>query len=245
MSFTFYLPSFYGDVRLVSTGKKTCVVHVEQATYQEQQALAAVQNVAVKKGWISPKISLLSRETAVNAPIEKVAKLIAKALKPGKQLVSAVKFSNGKIEEVHEASFEIDELANARGKEHAPPKPEPEKATTVAAPTRGCPEPDFPPARLRAREVLFAFLTEEQRRDFDRHNRFVTVGGTTGHRYMVSSRHALNRRFSRSLFDLDDDVTICTHDHDVPPEEEMHALNILVQLPGHEQWMRTLPSEDR
>src|ERR1700694_4718968 len=65
-----------------------------------------------------------------------------------------------------------------------------EKATTVAAPTRGCPAPDFVKADIKAREVLEHFLTPEQLEDFRRCNRFVAVGGTTGHRSMVASANA-------------------------------------------------------
>jgi hypothetical protein len=176
-----------------------------------------------------------------------VAALIAKALKPGKKLVSAVRFVDGRIEEVHEGTFVDAKRPVYESRPNTPaPTPEPVRATTVAAPTRGCPAPDFAPATLRARDVLMSFLTEAQRDDFLRHNRFITFGATTGHRYMVTSRYApeqLVRYGGRSLYDLDDGYPVCTHDWDVPAEEEMHALNLLVQLPGYESWIRTLPDE--
>ena len=252
---TWFIPSFYGDIRLQAAGKKECVVIAEQLTTQERKTLEELQKLALRKGWVEKGTLLVPTESAkstqVKVPIEKVAKLIAKALKPGKQLVSAVKFGNGRMEEVHESTFTVsgatEEKRERKPKSETEPAPAPARATTVAAPTRGCPAPDFDPATLRAREVLMSFLDEGQREDFIKHNRFITFGATTGHRYMVTSRHAraqLERFGGRSLYDLDEQRAICTHDWDVPAEEEMHALNVLVQLPGHEQWIRDLPDDE-
>lgn len=290
MAMVWLIPSFFGDIRLVRTGPKTCKMLVEQATPEEARALSTFAPIALKKKWVDPEAlqefagtfvtgKTFGPLTELAAPIEEVQRLIAKALKPGKKLVSAVKFSNGKLEETHEAIFPTrvpsgssaapspqTVPATSTGADSAPPtstpvgstesskaentagsaleakKPKPEKGTTVAAPTRGCPPPNFSPARLRAREVLTAFLTPEQREDFERHNRFITVGATTGHRYMITSRHATDtlRDVQRTLFDLDEQIPLCVHDWDVPPEEEMHALNILIQLPGWERYCRHL-----
>jgi len=208
------IPSFFGDIRVVSTSPTTCKVLVEQATEQEQQALKTLHKEALKKKWLEPTTTDFGAVTELHAPIEKVSKLIAKALKPGKRLVSAVKFANGKMEEVTEATFKLTATSNAKPPttrseagettSRSTPTPEPAVATTVAAPVRGCPAPDFSPARLRAREVLSAFLTPEQREDFERYDRFVAVGRTTGHRYMITSRHAKDSlaSYQRTLFDL-------------------------------------------
>lgn len=252
------IPSFYGDLRLEAMAGKKCRLIVQQATVSELEALKKLQEHAVKKGWC-PETTILGEGPAslLSAPIEKVAKVLAKVLKPGRETVSAIRISGGKIEEVTEATFLSTEHRTGQddegpyrkaGKVLPLPVKEPEKkvekvvATTVAVPARGCPPPDFPSAELKARAVLSAFLNDEQREDFANYNRFITVGGTTGHRYMVTSRHATEalQKYERSLYDLDANMPICTHDHDVPAAEEMLALHLLVTLPGHESYIREL-----
>lgn len=244
-----FIPSTYGDIQVESTGDKTCTVLVQEATAEEKRALDALRLVAVRKGWMAEGVTF-GATTALKAPIETVSKHLAKAFKPGKQLVSAVKFSNGKIEEIREQPFKTDapksesivDKAKAVVETVKDAAKEAVAATTVAKPVRGCPAPDFSPARCRARDVLNIFLTPEQQEDFARFNRFVAIGGTTGHRYMVTSRTARDELsfYERSLYDLDERRALCVHDWDVPPEEEMLTLGLLVQLPGHERYLRRL-----
>lgn len=121
---------------------------------------------------------------------------------------------------------------------------EPVKAATVKKPVRGCPAPSFEQIRLRASRVLRAFLTPQQAADFDQHQRFVSTGKDTGHRYMLTSRNApdeLMHYGSRCLFDLDENQAYCVHDWDVPAEEELLALHCLLSLPGYETWARAMP----
>lgn len=121
---------------------------------------------------------------------------------------------------------------------------EPVKAATIKKPTRGCPAPSFEQIRLRATRVLRAFLTPQQAADFNQHQRFVSTGKDTGHRYMLTSRNApdqLQNFGSRCLFDLDENRAYCVHDWDVPAEEELLALHCLLSLPGHETWARAMP----
>lgn len=125
-----------------------------------------------------------------------------------------------------------------------PKTPAVTKVTTVKEPIRGCPAPDFAAIRRRASRVLKAFLTPAQVEDFERYNRFIVKGADTGHQYMVTSRNApdqLNRFGGRTVFDLTDGRALCVHDWDVPAEEEMLSLACLLQLPGREGWVRTLP----
>lgn len=239
-------------------------------------ALQKLGDKALKKKWIDKPIDVGAARTSFRAPVEKVGKLIASALKPGRKLVSVVRFHDGKMEEVTESTFavsgEVREPTPYRTSErvngaataaataaavakatrdaesaaalaslpaNAAATPKPAVATTVAAPTRGCPAPVFDPAEIRARAVLSAFLTEPQRQDFDRYNRFVTVGGASGHHYMVTSRYALRPPYVRSLYDIDERRPICTHDFSVPPAEEMLTLHLLASLPQYEPYLRT------
>ena len=103
---------------------------------------------------------------------------------------------------------------------------------------------DFVKAEIRATEVQLPILGPEQREDFARYNRFVTVGAS-GCRYMVTSRHARDElaTYHRSLYDLRMDIPICTHDWEVPAAEECLTMHILVQLPEWEKFLRQKPNE--
>jgi hypothetical protein len=252
-----YLPTFYGDIQLKGTGDKSCQMVVSRATAGETLALEHLQVTARKKGWIGPDATLMTGAT-IQAPITRVAPLLAKLLKPGRKTVSAVTFKDGKISEVTEQTFadtfreaaapyRDPEPSSPAGSTADTPVPAalvvpPKAAVTVAVPQRGCPLPDFPNAELKARVVLNAFLNAEQQEDFARYNRFITIGATTGHRYMITSRHARDQlqRYQRQLYDLDDRTALCVHDESVPAAEEMLGLHILVSLPGHEHFLRHL-----
>lgn len=94
----------------------------------------------------------------------------------------------------------------------------------------------------RVQEVLFAFLNDDQQNDFEHRNAFVTEGAGTGHRYIVTSRHARDQlaQTRRQLYDLDDKTPFCVHDYSVPAAEEMLALHLLLQSPEHERYLRHL-----
>lgn len=203
---------------------------------------------ARSKGWIGANVDIhVEGEHKFQAAIGKVSQALAKALKPGRKIVSAVRFTDGKIEEVTEATFdtsvpdpkEIKVTKAARD----PVNLQPALATagaSVAAPVRGCPAPDFVNAELKAAEVLSHFLDSDQFNDFQRYNRFISVGCETGHRYMITSRHARSELgvYHRSLYDLDENVPLCVHDWVVPAPEEMLSLHLLLQLPGWESYLR-------
>jgi len=261
------VPSFYGDIRLQATSPKSCVLIAEKLTEREREALKVLEKKAKEKRWMKSG-SLSEGKTDLQAPIDKVAQALAKALKPGRKIVSAVKFISGRMEEVTEATFddatpikpkvdgpyrtqaevEKDEPEKPK-KPEKPEKPEkedkPKAATSVAAPYRGCPAPDFSPADIKARDVLMSFLDEGQIQDFLKYNRFISVGATTGTRYMVTSRHARDElaNWQRSLYDLDTKTPLCVHDWEIPAAEEMLGLHVLLQLPGWERYLRKTEDE--
>ena len=147
---------------------------------------------------------------------------LVKDLKPGRTMVDVVKFTSGEIIE-HKVAVIPDAIKKPK-KEGIIKKAAKKAAAgvSVAVPTVGCPVPRLAKAELKARVVLNAFLTPEQREDFTRHNRFITWGAGTGHRYMVTSRHAKDtkaRDVHGQLFDLDDDNPLCVHDYSVPAAE--------------------------
>jgi len=239
-----YVPSFHGDIRLEAIDEATTRLIAEKVTAREKAALDKLAQLASKRGWLkSPTGSLYSSGTLKSelaAPIAAVARAVAKAMKPNRKTISAVVFSGGKMRELYDGD-EPGALADpyrssAKGEAEAEPK----AAASVAAPTRGCPSPDFERAELRARTVLETFLSPDQIEDFRRYNRFISTGSSTGHRYMVTSRQATDQlaRYQRTIYDLDEDLPLCVHDWSVPAAEEMLSLHVLLQLPRWEPFLR-------
>ena len=245
MPLVHYIPSFYGDVRLEKLDEHSCRLITEKVTDLEKKALELLLRQASKKGWlISPSGALFSSgtlKTELSAPIDKVAKQLARTLKPTRKIVTAVRFSNGQMEEIVEPEgFPTASASSVANVKPVDEKPEPVAAASVAAPVRGCPSPEFEAAEIKARGVLAAFLDPDQFADFRRHNRFVSQGAVTGHHYMITSRQAKDSlaRFQRTLYDLDEDRPLCVHDWSVPAAEEMLSLHLLVRLPGWELYLR-------
>jgi len=236
-----YIPSFYGDLRLRRTSPGTTKLEWENVTPTERRVLQSLLAHAVTKGWAKDTEHDLSKGSFnLKAELPKVQKFLAKALKPGRQMVDFVQFSDGKIEEIRHG--ELPTPSDKELEDLAPPVPAPTKGTSVAKPTLGCPEPNLVKAELRAREVLFAFLNDEQREDFVKRNAFVTEGAGTGHRYIVTSRHARDQlsHTRRQLYDVDEKMPYCVHDYSVPAAEEMLALHLLLKSPEHERYLRHL-----
>jgi len=233
-----YLPSFYGDIKLTdsSTDKdlKTSLSW-EHLSPSEKKALGDLHDTAVKKRWVlqtEPEFSADAGELVLSAKLGDVEKVLAKALRPGRKFVSAVKFANGKLEEVFSADL----------KDVKPEDKKKATGVTVTKPTRGCPLPRLGQADLKARKVLFEFLTDDQMDDFEDHQQFVSTGAATGHKYMVTSRNApskLSKYEGRQLYDLVERRSFCIH-HDgfVPAAEEMLTLHLMLQFPRHEAYLR-------
>lgn len=257
------IPTFHGDIKLEKKGKEKTLLRAFQLSASEEKAMESLRTRAVstrlRRKWASAADFLPLTNSAYRgpngvqvtlaAPIEEVTKFLAKALKPERKLLQAVKFSDGRVEEIHSNIVTKEEepsKAIEKPKETKPAKEEkPAVATTVARPVNGCPMPDFPEADIRASRVLETFLTTEQIADYRTSGCFVTIGADSGHRYLVGSRERpslLQRKLGgRQLFDLEEKRAICVHDWSVPPPEEMLALHLCLTLPGHETELLSLP----
>jgi hypothetical protein len=228
-----YVPSFYGDIRIDADGPQGCIVVADKITPLEAKALEKLVKHGHKKGWIGDVITEMGEgRHRVAAPVADVAKFIAKQVKATRTVVHAVRFSNGKMQEI------LDEVPGVAAPVAAVAAA-PAVATSVAAPTRGCPAPAFDKAELKARQVLLSFLTPEQAADFRAKNRFITEGAS-GRRYMVTSRYAKDElaMYTRSLYGIDEERVFCVHDWAVPASEEMLGLHVLLQLPNWEDYLR-------
>lgn len=259
-----YIPTFHGDVRLERVDGKQTRVIVAKATPLEAKALKEIAEYAVKKGWLEKTGDAVVDEGSfmLKTDIATVQKRLAKALKPGREVITVVRFAGGKMEEIVEAptldvgmpttpSVGLGAPAMAARVDAPTPEKRPVAAATVSRPTQGCPAPNFAKAELRANRCLEVFLTDEQRSDFRAHNQFVAHGAATGHRYLITSRLSKNLAGGgvtahpsfRTLYDLDDETPFCVHDFEVPPAEEMLTMLLCLAVPHHELFCRHLDAE--
>lgn len=177
--------------------------------------------------------------------LRKVQGILARELKPTRTLLDVVLFRDGTIQD---ATLTVE---NPTAEEDAGSldtwwdsvMPRLRAATSVAQPIQGCPAPDFMQSDIRANRVLETFLTPEQVEDFRKHNKFVSTGGKTGHRYMLTSRHQrrhLDQYGGRTLYDLDEQRSFCVHDWTIPPAEELLSLHLFLKL--RESYLRAIPA---
>lgn len=243
-----YIPTNHGDIRLEALNDKMVKVTVNNLTPSEKRALESLKKRAksppmMKKRWnVIPggfdfldKPSLIDKEKGfsfeLEAPLMKVQRYLAKELKPGRKLVEVVIFEGGELEDVTD-------------KEKPDSKKEPKAGVTSAAPTQGCPAPDFDHVEHRANEVLETFLSPEQIEDWRKYNRFVSEGADSGHRYMITSRERrdqIGMYAGRSLYDLDEKRAYCVHDWTIPAAEEALNLHLFLSIPGKEEYIRAIP----
>jgi hypothetical protein len=266
-----YLPTLFGDIKLQSQDNKT-IVTICGLSPQETIAMKVLLKKSISGNlmgspWCSKTqadaLDLTSQKEQtleLTAGIVDVQKVLSKPLKPMGKQVSAVRFVDGRIEEITEANIGL--IVEASGvetsrTEKAADKPAadkpvaktktPKAAVTVAAPVIGCPDPDFDEADVRATRVLETFLTDDQRADFRQRQQFVVEGADTGHRYLLTSRHAPKVRFKhasfRSVYDLDTESALCVHDWEVPAAEELLGLALHLQMPGLESYVNRLAAE--
>jgi len=252
-----FLPTFYGDIKLTAKDSDKTLIEWENLSPQEGEALTLIGRKF--------KLDLSASVGTIVVPkrIDKIAELVAKAMKRDRKLLSAVVFKNGTVEELHpyrepakrptpddsgaqpkaDAAAVTDTLATVSKALATVPK----AAVTVAQPTLGCPLPEFERAEVRATRVLREFLSPQQLADFERTQSFLVVGGDTGHQYVLTSRHAPERQLAkvcgRSVYDVTAGRAVCVHDWVVPAAEELLELKLFLELPRHETYVNTLPPE--
>ena len=231
-----YLPSLYGDVRLTAQGNQT-EVEWENLSPSEREAMTALG----KKFDVDTAAPV--GKIVVPKPIDKVEAFVAKSMKRGRKLLSAVVFQSGRIEEIHRLPNGEMAVAAATPIE----KEKPKAAVTVAQPALSCPVPEFERAQVRATRVLREFLNPRQLDDFERTQSFLVVGADSGHRYILTSRQAppaqLAQVGGRSVYDVNRGCAVCVHDWTVPAAEELLELALFLQMPGRERAVSAMPFE--
>jgi len=230
---TWYIPSWSGDFRLVAgDDPKTSKLLVMQPTPHELQLLARFMTDARKKKWTKEAFTehdvIDTRTIELKAPLSKAGPALVKIAKPADRTLTAVSFKNGKLE-VAETNM-VETLA-----EKAAADPE-AKAVSVSRPTPCCPRCE-PGAIPPARDVLLAFLNEQEHADWAEHRAISVVGGMSGHRYLLAHRNSPTAgRLGKICYDMDDRFVLHFHATDLPPEEEILAAKLILE--HREPWLR-------
>jgi hypothetical protein len=238
-----YIPSWNGDLRLTPSAKNddhtTLTIH--QPTLAERQLLVQMGRAFEKRGWVpswkDPKPQkLFGRPTKIElrAPLDEVGPVVSKIMRPGKAVLTAITFIDGRVETCSGSEADLAELA--KGATAAPEDSAPRAAATIKRPTPSCPQ-CIPGAILPASEVLLTFLSPEQHASWARTRSIVVTGGLSKHRYIIAHRHSpIARRFGRICYDFDSNMVVHFHDWTVPPEEEVLAAKLILE--HREPWLR-------
>jgi hypothetical protein len=238
-----YIPSWNGDLRLAPDEQDPArtVLSIVKPTPDEIATVNQMGKAFEDKGWlpswktVEKKRWQRTQTITINAPLEQVGPLATTIMRPGEQVLTAVRFAGGKVETVSGKKPEA--LRALADKAAAAPPDKPAKAAvTVKRPTPSCPS-CIPGAIEPAKEVLLAFLNEEEHASWAKDRSIVVHGGLSGHRYLLSHRHTpFAQRAGRMCFDLDDRFVVHFHDWRVPPEEEVLAAKLILE--HREPWLR-------
>lgn len=267
-----YIPAWNGDWRLEpGPSDKATKLTIEKPTAMEKRVLAKLADRFIEKKWITDLDAVRMRDPSgwrktnvtIAAPLTKVGPYAASLIKPGQNVITAVRFKDGKIEVSETSTVEEDEKPAHPYRDTEPkttdappavPKPKEadtptkesvalakkegaEAAATVKRPTPCCPSCFVTETNKPATEVLLSFLNEEEHAMWAKHRYIIVHGGITGHRYRIAHRHTeIAQQQTRIAWDLDDDALIHCHDWTTPPEEEVLATMLILKF--REPWLR-------
>ncbi len=241
-----YLPSWNGDMRLTAApGSKGAILTLTKPTPQERLLVGEFLRRASKKRWWEeappPKgqpYDGKAMNLSIKAPLEKASKVLISIARPKDRTLTAVKFSDEKMEVIEGASAKSLEVvgdAIKRAKK-GEKKGKEASAASVKRPTPCCPECQ-PGAIGPASEVLLDFLSPDQHEQWARERAILVYGHLSGHRYLIAHRHSdIAQKVGRLCFDLDDQLVVHFHDWSVPPEEEVLAAKLVME--HAEPWLR-------
>lgn len=237
-----FIPSWNGDLRLVPDegDKDKTVLIIEKPTPDEKRILKLMGEEFLKHklvdSWDTEKKGFFSRKKklVINAPLERVGPVVAKIMKQGPAVLTAITFKDGQCVTCSGSVAELTAVAEEAAQR--PPEAAPEAAATVRRPTPSCPQCQ-PGAIGPASEVLLAFLSAEQHETWAKGRFIIVEGGLSGNRYVLAHRHSkLGQRFGRICYDLDSKSVVHFHDWSVPPEEEVLAAKLILE--HREPWLR-------
>jgi hypothetical protein len=241
-----YSPSWNGDFRLEASGSFTDESDfvITKPTEAEKVIITSFMNVCLEKKWLDGGKLMMSEESPswlnklrgrklikIKASVAEAGAELVKLAKPKTATLTAVRFSGGELAVAEQAQVEEHAELVTTGAKDAKAE-----AVTVKRATPSCPR-CIPGSVEMASEVLQAFMTDEQHRDWSRFRVLEVEGGVTGHRYLLAHRHSEQaRRWGRICFDADDEGVLHFHGNEHPPEEEV--LSAMLILQHREAWLR-------
>jgi len=239
-----YVPTWCGDFRLEphKSDEGKTVLTVEDPTAVDKEKLATFLAEARDRGWIDAAAGILPTGKSVleiGAPMVEAGPILAEQTLPDAELWTALRHKDGVVT-VEDGTGKglLDRIAKSAiaFKNGVGELFDPVAAVTIAAPARGCPPPQ--PAPTRASQVLAAFSTQTQYRDFVQRGYLVSFGSATGKPYRVFHRNEAARRGMGHCIveDVEQGHEICAWDDTVPPEEEVLGLKLAVE--HREPWLR-------
>jgi len=214
-----FFPSWSGDFRLEADVDGS-VLTVINPTMGELDRLDAFLKEARKKKWVRQHIGFVQNgkiEIKVAASVQDAGRILLGKKTKGK--LTAVRSDDGKVTAVLD-----DKVIN--GKE----------AATVRRPTLCCPSP-VPGPDQRASEVLQAFCTPRQWKDWIEDGLVRCYGNLSGRLYEVLHRHnpvAIAR--GKIAWDVEAGHVMHAYDWSVPPAEEVLAIKLVLEHAEH--WIR-------
>lgn len=235
-----YFPSANGDIRVEThpENPKHTLLTIIQPTPHEQDLLARFVRLFRERKWLDREwlwdpLGEERQTVGLGIGLEVVGPLLVDNFKAGQATLTAVIFKDGRVETVTGSGSEAKALVKEAQES---PKPEAKAAATVKRPTPCCPFCETGPLDA-ATEVLYDFLTPDERDQWEREQMIEVEGGLSGHRYLVMHRHsALAALHGKFIFDLDDGAVLHCHDSHVPPPEEVLAGKLLLE--HREDWIR-------
>jgi hypothetical protein len=257
--FQWFIPSWYGDIRLRVIDEAHTRVEVTKLSHAELAALHALkkrslQGGIIRKKWATEKAwdsmpneafaagRAATHHVNLKAPIGKIESFLTRQLRGASDTVSVMITDQGNLYEIKAADKAVDTNVLPFRREAEGAEEKAAAATTVRKPAIGCPAPNFEDTLIRATEVLKTFLTPEQIEDYERHQKFITIGGATGRRYLLTSRHALSTKYSgaRTVYDVDEGRDLCVHDWGIPAPEELLTMHLMLSMPEYEGYIHGL-----
>lgn len=230
---TWYIPAWNGDFRLVAGDEEgTSKLLVMDPTPHEMELLAKFMKQARTKRWTKESFAVdeavTTRTIDLDVSLAKAGTALVKIVKPKDRTLTAVSFKNGKLEV---AETDMVETLVAKAAE------DPEaKAVSVSRPTPCCPTCE-PGSVAPARDVLLAFLNEQEHADWAAHRAIIVTGGLSGHRYLLAHRKSETAaRLGKICYDLEERFVLHFHATDLPPEEEILAAKLILE--HREPWLR-------
>ncbi len=248
-----YIPAWNGDWRLEpdpAAPDKQTLLTIKKPTAEEKRVLIEMQKAFDEKKWLDSgpsrdrmkdPSSWRTTKAKILAPLADIGPIIASIVKPGSNVLTAIRFTDGRIEScsTSEPAKPGEKSKPSEESKALAKKPDAAAAATVKRPTPCCPSCYEDPREVNkpATETLLAFLNEEEHESWAKHRYIVVRGGITGHRYLLAHRNSeIAQRNTRMGFDLDDNSVMHWHDWTVPAEEEVLASMLILKM--REPWLR-------